>query len=102
MSLRGAPRLLAVIGAPGARGLLVARTLGSLPVGMVPLGIILLLRASGRSYALAGIADGAYALGLAAMQPLLGRLIDRFGMGRVLAPLALAFPAVLVGVAFAG
>jgi MFS family permease len=100
--LRGAPRLLAVIGAPGAPGLLVARTLGSLPVGMVPLGIILLLRASGRSYALAGIADGAYALGLAAMQPLLGRLIDRFGMGRVLAPLALAFPSALVGVAFAG
>ena len=100
--LRGAPRLLAVIGAPGARGLLVARTLGSLPVGMVPLGIILLLRASGRSYALAGIADGAYALGLAAMQPLLGRLIDRVGMGRVLAPLALVFPGVLVAVALAG
>lgn len=101
-SLRGVPRLLAVLRAPGAPGLLFARTLGSLPIGMVPLGIILLLRSAGRSYALAGIADGAYALGLAAMQPLLGRLIDRAGMARVLAPLALAFPGLLVAVALAG
>jgi predicted MFS family arabinose efflux permease len=69
---------------------------------MVPLGIILLLRAHGRSYALAGIADGAYALGVAATQPLLGRLIDRAGMARVLAPLAVLFPSVLVAVALAG
>jgi MFS family permease len=101
-SLRGLPRLLAVVGAPGARGLLVARTLGSLPIGMVPLGIILLLRASGRSYAVAGIADGAFGVGVATMQPPLGRLIDRVGMGRVLAPLALSFPGVLVAMTFAG
>ena len=101
-SLRGLRRLHAVISAPGARGLLLARSFGSLPIGMVPLGIILLLRAGGRSYALAGIADGAYALGLAAMQPLLGRLIDRIGMGRVLAPLALVFPGVLVALALVG
>jgi len=101
-SLRGTARLRAVIGAPGARGLLFMRTLGALPVGMVPLGIILLLRAHGRSYAVAGIADGAYALGVAAMSPVLGRLIDRAGMARVLAPLALLFPALLVAVTFAG
>jgi MFS family permease len=100
--LRGVARLRAVLGAPGTGSLLFARTLGSLPVGMVPLGIILLLRAAGRSYALAGVADGAYALGLAAMQPLLGRLIDRAGMGRVLAPLAIVFPAGLVGLTLAG
>jgi MFS family permease len=100
--LRGLPRLLVVIRAPGARGLLFARTLGSLPVGMVPLGLILLLRAAGRSYALAGVADGAYALGVATMQPLLGRLIDRVGMARVLAPLAVAFPTVLVATTLVG
>jgi MFS family permease len=101
-SLRGLPRLRAVISAPGARGLLIARSVGSLPIGMVPLGIILLLRAAGRSYALAGIADGGYALGLAAMQPLLGRLIDRIGMGRVLVPLALVYPGLLVALALVG
>jgi MFS family permease len=101
-SLSGIPRLRAVITAPGAIPLLLARALGSLPIGMVPLGIILLLRAGGRSYALAGIADGAYALGVAAMQPLLGRLIDRVGMGRVLAPLAIVFPGMLVALALVG
>ena len=88
-----------MITVPGAIPLLLARSLGSLPIGMVPLGIILLLRAGGRSYALAGIADGAYALGVAAMQPMLGRLIDRVGMGRVLAPLAIVFPGMLVALA---
>ena len=101
-SLRGVRRLRAVIGAPGVRGLLLARSFGSLPIGMIPLGIILLLRAAGRSYALAGIADGGYALGLAAMQPVFGRLIDRIGMGRVLVPLGLLFPGVLVALALVG
>jgi MFS family permease len=101
-SLRGGRRLRAVISAPGVRGLLLARSVGSLPIGMVPLGIILLLRAAGRSYALAGVADGAYALGLAAMQPVFGRLIDRIGMGRVLVPLGLLFPGVLVALALVG
>ena len=101
-TLRGWRRLHAVIGAPGVPGLLLARALGSLPIGMVPLGIILLLRAGGRSYAVAGIADGAYAVGVAAMQPLLGRLIDRFGMGRILAPLALVFPGALAALALVG
>jgi MFS family permease len=93
---RGVARLLAVVASPDARGLLVARGVGSLPVGMVPLGIILLLRAVGDSYALAGVADGAYAVGLALVQPPLGRLIDRFGMPRVLAPLTVIFPATIV------
>jgi MFS family permease len=100
-NLGATARLRAVLGAPGAPGLLLARTLGSLPVGMVPLGIILALRADGRSYALAGVTDGAYAVGVALAQPLLGRLIDRAGMARVLAPLALLFPAVLVALALA-
>ena len=88
-------------GSPQARGLLAARTIGSLPVGMVPLGIILLLRGLGDSYALAGVADGAYAIGVAITQPPLGRLIDRFGTTRVLAPLAVLFPATIVAFALA-
>ena len=82
-----------MLGAPGAVPLLAARSFGATPMGMIPLGIVLLLRAAGRSYALAGIADGAFALGFAVTSPLLGRLIDRVGISRVLAPLALAFPA---------
>ena len=96
---RGVARLLAVAGSPQARGLLAARTIGTLPTGMVPLGIILLLRGLGDSYALAGVAGGGFAIGVAVMQPLLGRLIDRFGMTRVLAPLAIVFPATIVAFA---
>ncbi|HLW95331.1 MAG TPA: MFS transporter [Solirubrobacteraceae bacterium] len=93
---RGRPRLRAVLASPGALPLLAARSLGSLPIGMVPLGIILLLRAKGHGYALAGLADGAYAAGVAVMQPPLGRLIDRFGMVSILGPLTIVFPGTLV------
>src|SRR5579871_6601954 len=89
---RGAGRLRQVLTAPGAAPLLAARSFGATPMGMVPLGIVLLLRAAGRSYALAGVADGAFALGFAFTGPLFGRVIDRVGMSRVLAPLAVAFP----------
>lgn len=100
-SLRGSSRVLAVLTAPGAPPLLLARVVGSLPVGMVPLGIILALRAGGSSYALAGLADGAYALGLAVTQPLFGRLVDRAGMRRVLGPLAVVFAAFVAAFALA-
>jgi len=86
-----------VLRAPGALPLLASRTLGSLPNGMVPLGLVLLLRAHGRSYAFAGLASGCYSVGVAFAGPLLGRLVDRAGMQRVLVPLALAFPAAVAG-----
>jgi MFS family permease len=93
---RGGVRVRAVLGAPGAPALLVARTAGSLPIGMVGLGIVLLLRAHGHSYALAGLVVGAYSLGVATGGPVLGRLVDRLGMERVLLPLGVCFPAALV------
>ena len=98
----GAGRLRQVLGAPGAIPLIAARSFGATPMGMIPLGIVLLLRAAGRSYALAGVADGAFALGFAVTGPLFGRVIDRIGMSRVLAPLAVAFPACVVALALVG
>jgi predicted MFS family arabinose efflux permease len=76
--------------------------IGRLPIGMTALGLILLLRGAGRSYALAGICDGAFALGVGVAQPVLGRMVDRIGLRRVLLPLAVAFPAALGTLAFAG
>jgi len=87
----------AVLRAPGAPPLLAARTIGSLPNGMVPLGLVLLLRAHGHSYGLAGLVSGCYSVGVALAGPLLGRLVDRAGMQRVLVPLAFAFPAAVAG-----
>jgi MFS family permease len=78
--------------------LVAASLLGRLPLGMGPLGLVLLLRAQHRSYAVAGAVVAAYSLGIAAANPLLGRAVDRYGEARVLLPLALAFPAFLGGV----
>jgi predicted MFS family arabinose efflux permease len=63
---------------------------------MSSLAILLLVRGDTGSYAAAGFAVGAYAFASAAGAPLQGRLVDRFGRLRVLAPCALAQAAVLV------
>ncbi|HUB76322.1 MAG TPA: MFS transporter [Solirubrobacteraceae bacterium] len=92
----------AVLTARGVRPLLTIGLFARLPIGMTALGLILLLRGAGRSYALAGLADGAFALGVGVAQPLLGRMVDRVGLRRVMLPLALAFPAGIVTIALAG
>ena len=100
------PRLLApqraVLRVRGMRPLVVASLVGRLPIGMTPLGVILLLRADGRSYALAGLVDGADVLGVAIAQPVLGRMVDRLGLRRVLVPSALVFALAAVALAVAG
>src|SRR5437762_13038043 len=63
---------------------------------MSSLAILLLVRATHHSYAIAGLAVGADALASAAAAPVQGRLVDRFGRLRVLAPCAVAQAIVLV------
>jgi predicted MFS family arabinose efflux permease len=84
LSVAGAPRLLA------------SALFGRLPQGMSSLAILLLVRGSTRSFAAAGIAVGANALATAAFAPVQGRLIDRAGRARVLAPVAIAQSGLLV------
>ena len=69
-----------------------------LPKGMMPLAMVLLLRQSTGSYALAGIAAALMALGDAVSTPAQGRLVDRFGRGRVLVPSAAVHLAAVAGV----
>ncbi len=57
---------------------------------MSTLAILLLVRGATHSYAAAGVAVGADAFASAALAPLQGRLVDRFGRARVLAPAAFA------------
>jgi len=65
--------------------------------------IVLLVRDSAGSYALAGVVSAAYSVGLGLVAPLLGRLTDRSGQTRVLVPCALGYCALLAGlVAAAG
>jgi MFS family permease len=92
----------AVLATPRVKPIMAAALIGRLPFGMASLGIILLLRADGRSYALAGLVDGAYAVGVGLAQPLLGRAIDRFGRRAVLGPVAGAFVIAMAALAQAG
>jgi MFS family permease len=91
-----------VLSIPGALRLLASALLGRLPQGMSTLAILLLVRGATHSYAAAGVAVGADALASAALAPLQGRLVDRFGRAKVLAPAALAQAVVLIALAFAG
>lgn len=89
-------RYRAVLSVPGCARVFATALVGRLPQGMATLAILLLVRATTHSYPAAGIAVGAYALATAACSPLQGRLVDRFGRGRVLVPVALGQGALMV------
>src|SRR5579884_1469246 len=84
LEIAGLPRLFA------------SALLARMPQGMDSLAILLVVRDATHSYAAAGIAVGASALATAAAAPVQGRLIDRRGRSRVLAPAAIAQGVVLV------
>jgi MFS family permease len=81
---------------PELRRTIVASVIGRLPIGILGLAILLASQASSGSFGLAGAVAASYLAGLAAMAPVLGRLIDRAGPRRVLTVCAGAFPATLI------
>ena len=89
-------RYALLLSIPGVRPMLAAGIVGRLPLGMTPLAIVLLVRGAGDSYAVAGLAVGAYSLAAAIAVPRLARLIDQRGQARVLTPLAALYPATAV------
>ena len=80
---------------PGCARVFATALLARLPQGMSTLAILLLVRESTHSYPAAGAAVGGYALACAAAVPVQGRLVDRFGRGGVLFPVAIAQAIVL-------
>ena len=81
---------LDVLRVPSVTRLLLSAVVGRMPTGMAGLAIVLLVRAAGGSYAVAGMVAGTYSAALAVTSPLLGRLVDRVGQTRVLAGCAAA------------
>jgi MFS family permease len=75
---------------PGVRAFVAAGFVGRMPMAMTGIGIVLLVSAVTGSYGLAGAASAASAIAYAVASPLVGRVADRYGQGRVLAPLVLA------------
>jgi MFS family permease len=87
----------AVLTIPGSPRLFASALFARLPQGMASLAILLLVRGATHSYAAAGAAVGAYSLASAALAPVQGRLVDRLGRTRILAPSAIG-QGVLLGV----
>lgn len=76
-----------VLSRPGAFRFSSAGLVARLPMSMVTLGVVLLVEGETGSYGVAGVVSGVVVLGQASCAVLHGRLVDRFGQGRVL-PLA--------------
>lgn len=81
---------------PELRRTIVASVIGRLPIGILGLAILLATQASSGSFGLSGAVAACYLAGLAAMAPVLGRIIDRTGPARTLLVCAVVFPATLV------
>lgn len=69
---------------PGTLRFSTAALVARLPISMVGLGIVLLVSGATGSYGVAGAVSAAYMLANAGLAILQGRLLDRFGQGRVL------------------
>jgi MFS family permease len=85
-----------LFGVPDLRATLVASIVGRLPIGIATLAILLFLQARSGSFKLAGSAAASYVLGLAAIAPLLGRMMDRVGPRPVLSASAVVYPLALL------
>ncbi|HEY2319225.1 MAG TPA: MFS transporter [Solirubrobacteraceae bacterium] len=94
-------RYRSVLAAPGCARVFATALIGRLPQGMTSLAVLLLVRSHTGSYAVAGVAVGAYAFATAAAAPWLGRLVDRFGRRRVLVPASVLQALALVALVLA-
>jgi MFS family permease len=94
-------RYRSVLLIPGSLRLFATALLARMPQGMSALAILLLVRSSTHSYALAGLATGGEALASAVVGPTQGRLVDRFGRARVIAPCALVQAALFLALVLA-
>jgi MFS family permease len=81
---------LDLIRARYATRLLAGTLVGRLPNAVAALGIVLLTRADGGDYTLAGILSAVYGVSTAVGQPLLGRAVDLYGQPRIMLPAAAA------------
>jgi MFS family permease len=94
-------RYRALVRQPRVARVLVPYLVGRLPVSMVLLALLLMVRASERSFGRAGLVSAAYGVGAAISAPFLGRLADRRGQTRVLVACGVAYAVSLGWTVFA-
>ena len=83
---------------PDVATLMAVALLSRMPIGMVGLSMLLFVRESLGSYALAGTVSGVYFAAMAVAAPVQGRLIDRSGPKATLLVTGIAHPVSLVAV----
>lgn len=94
----GPARYAALLRTPHVRRLFLSGLVARLPTGMVPLALLLAVRADGGSYAAAGAVSGAYFVASAIGAPFAGSSVDRRGATRVLLPRAALYTGGLLAV----
>ncbi len=83
---------------PGTARLTLMMLLARIPIGIFGLAIVLLVKEHSGSFADAGAASAAWAIGAGVVGPIQGRLVDRFGQPAVLIPSTILNAAAIVGV----
>lgn len=78
---------------PGTAAFCAAAWVMRVPIAMYPLGLVLILSARDGRYGFAGVLSGVYVLANGIGNPVLARLTDRLGQGRLLVPASLVHAA---------
>lgn len=81
---------------PGVGRLTIPMFVGRLTAGMAALSILLLVEAGTGSVAAGGLATASYAVGLASLAPVGGRLIDRLGRRPILVVTGISYPVLML------
>ncbi|GEL96430.1 MFS transporter [Cellulomonas composti] len=90
-----------VLARPGALGFCAAGVVARLPISMVGIGIVLAVSSIYDSYALAGRVSAVYIVISSVTAPTIGKLVDRYGQARVMAPTVVVTGVGLVGLVVA-
>jgi len=98
---RFAAQYLAFFRLPDVATLVAVAVVSRMPIGMVGLSMLMCLRDSMGSYALAGSVSGVYFVSMAVGAPFQGRLIDRRGPKAVLAATGIVSPLALLAILLA-
>ncbi len=94
-------RYLRILRIASARDPFIASVVARLPISMVPLGLVLLVQEVRGSYSVAGVVTASFALATGLATPWWGRLLDRFGLPRIIAGTACASSLLLSALAVA-
>jgi MFS family permease len=89
----------AVFRAPGTAAFCAAGFVMRLPISIYPIALVLIVSGRSGHYGFAGVLSACYILGGAPGNPVLARLVDRYGQRRLIPPATAAHVASVVGLA---